>query len=62
MLRGVRDHSEDIVYYLAFLIALEFALRLLMGFANLVLVRDRARTPDAPSPPDDTQPPPTREG
>ncbi len=67
VLRGVRDHSEDILYYLVFLIALEFALRLLMGFANLALFGGRARTSEAPPPqddsppPDDTEPPPTRE-
>ena len=31
----VRDYSENILYYLAFLIALEFALRLVMGLAQL---------------------------
>ena len=50
VLAEVRDYSEDILYYLVFLIALEFALRLLMGFANLLLVGDRARIPEEPEP------------
>ncbi len=50
VLMEVRDYSENILYYLVFLIALEFALRLLMGFASLVLVGDRARTPEEPEP------------
>ena len=48
VLMEVRDYSENILYYLVFLIALEFALRLLMGFANLLLVGDKGRAPEGP--------------
>ena len=36
VLRQVRNYSEDILYYLVFLIAMEFALRLIMGFTMLL--------------------------
>ena len=44
VLREVRDYSENILYYLAFLVALEFALRLLMGAATLLPAGDRKQT------------------
>ena len=36
VLRDVRDHSENILYYLVLLIALEFTLRLLMAFVKFL--------------------------
>ena len=56
VLMEVRDYSEHILYYLVFLIALEFALRLLMGFAGLVLVGDGARSAEGPGPAADAAP------
>ncbi len=44
VLREVRDYSENILYYLAFLVALELALRLLMGAATLLPAGDRKQT------------------
>jgi len=50
-LEEVGDYSESILYYLAFLIALEFALRLLMGIAQWLFGGDHgAPTPPAPEP------------
>ncbi len=53
MLEGARDHTEEIFYYLVFLIALEFALRLTMAVAKFfVAVKARLlgeRRPTAPS-------------
>ena len=37
VLKEARDYSENILYYLAFLIAMEFVLRLLMGIAMLLV-------------------------
>ena len=37
VLKQVRDYSENILYYLVFLIAVEFVLRLIMGFAMLFI-------------------------
>ena len=49
VLKKVRDYSENIFYYLVFLIAVEFALRLLMGFAKL-LGGGKDRTPKEAAP------------
>ena len=46
VLRDIRDYSERILYYLLFLIALEFAVRLIMGFAKFVLVRGKEPAPE----------------
>ena len=45
VLREVRDYSENIVYYLVFLIVLEFALRILTGLWRLLPAGDRKQTP-----------------
>ena len=37
VLRGVDEYRESILYYMLFLIALEFALRLILGFVTLFL-------------------------
>ena len=50
VLRDIRDYSERILYYLLFLIALEFAVRLIMGFAKFVLVRGKEPAPEEPEP------------
>ncbi len=54
VLKEVRDYSENILYYLAFLVALEFALRLLMGAATLLPAGDRKQTREEPEPVDET--------
>ena len=36
VLKDIRDHSENILYYLALLIALEFTLRILMAFVKFL--------------------------
>ncbi len=54
VLREVRDYSATIVYYLAFLIVLEFALRLLTGLWRLLLAGDRKQTPMALKPVEET--------
>ena len=42
VLKEAKDYTENILYYLVFLIAVEFALRLIMGFSMfLVSVKDR---------------------
>ena len=56
LLMEVSDYSEVILYYLAFIIALEFALRLLMGFAKLLFVDERTQRPKEPEPVEATQP------
>ena len=49
-LRVAGDHSETIFYYLVFLIALEFVLRLLMGVAKPIAgLRNRKDKPIDPS-------------
>ena len=50
VLKDIRDHSERILYYLLFLIALEFAVRLIMGFAKFVLVGSKKPAPEEPEP------------
>ena len=50
VLKDIRDHSERILYYLLFLIALEFAVRLIMGFAKFVLVGSKKPAPEVPEP------------
>ena len=63
-LRVAGDHSETIFYYLVFLIALEFVLRLLMGVAKPIAgLRNRKDKPIDPSgdpdQPSQTEAPPT---
>ena len=42
VLKEAKDYTENILYYLVFLIAVEFALRLIVGFSMfLVSVKDR---------------------
>ena len=48
VLGEIEDYSENILYYLAFLIVLEFALRLLMGVAQLLGGDDGAAAPQEP--------------
>ena len=62
-LKEARDYTEDILYYLLLLIALEFVLRLLKGIVGLIAGPNRGRTQTAadqgwddsadPSEPDD---------
>lgn len=48
-LRVAGDYSETILYYLVFLIALEFVLRLLMGIVKpIVGLKTRKNKPDDP--------------
>lgn len=47
-LQEARDYTDNILYYLLFLIGLEFVLRLLMGVAKIVAA-SRGRGPEQPS-------------
>ena len=53
-LKGAGDYTENILYYLLFLIGLEFVLRLLMGVIKLILnLKHRlSRSPAHPTSPD----------
>ena len=54
VLREIRDHSENILYYLALLIALEFTLRLLMAFVKFLF----GGKPSQPEEAEAVEPPP----
>ena len=56
VLKDIRDHSERILYYLLFLIALEFAVRLIMGFAKFILVGSKEPAPEEPKPAAEPEP------
>ncbi len=59
VLREVRDHSENILYYLVLLIALEFTLRLLMAFVKFLFGGKPRETEDVePAETEPPQPPP----
>lgn len=58
----VENYIDDIIYYVAFLIALEFALRIIMGFAKLLFPGDKAQTPEEPGPVEETQSPDEADG
>ncbi len=60
VLSDLNDHREPIVYYLAFLIGLEFVLRLGFGF-SYTLFRQRPSKPAQKVAPDDPSPPETSE-
>ena len=58
VLEQANDNRENILYYLGFLVALEFALRLLMGFAmvSAALVRVLTTDPDEDEDLDELEP------
>ena len=65
VLRHAGEHRETILYYLLFLIAVEFALRLILSYASFVISTRRrilarraaARERQAAAPPPEDQPP-----
>ena len=62
VLRDANDVRETILYYLLFLIAVEFALRLLLSVVSLLLrgrASDSNESPDETGPPGDRGPEPT---
>ncbi len=53
VLKEARHHTEDVVYYLLFLVAMEFTLRVVMGWISM-LVAIKARMTGPRSPADET--------
>ena len=60
ILKQANDHRETILYYLLFLIAVEFALRLVMAVVTVVAAA-RSSVMQEPTPAEEVEPPPPPE-